>query len=110
MARLLKSLCILQVMSSSNQILVKVHFPLDWSRFQLCVILGGINKFSEEGGVGRDGYFGWFGYGGSVFQWNPELKIGFAYTPTLLHWFDMTNGRGRLLQQEVVNCVKSKYK
>ena len=69
---------------------------------------GGINKFSEEGGVGRDGFFGWFGYGGSVFQWNPELQIGFAYTPTLLHWFDMTNGRGRLLQQEIVKCVKNK--
>lgn len=69
---------------------------------------GGINKFSEEGGVGRDGYCGWHGYGGSVFQWYPELRIGFGYTPTLLHWFDMTNGRGRLLQQEVVKCVKNR--
>ena len=36
---------------------------------------GGVNKFEEEGGAGRDGYFGWFGYGGSVFQWNPELQV-----------------------------------
>ena len=35
---------------------------------------GGINKFHEEGGVGRDGYYGWHGYGGSVFQWYPEHK------------------------------------
>ena len=68
---------------------------------------GGVNKFEEEGGAGRDGFYGWFGYGGSVFQWHPELEIGFAYTPTLLHWFDALNGRGRLLQQEVVKCVKN---
>ena len=36
------------------------------------------------------------------------FRIGFAYTPTLLHWFDMTNGRGRQLQEEVVKCVKNK--
>ena len=38
---------------------------------------------------------GWHGFGGSVFQWHPELKIGFAFlgaikqnmlaTPTGLH-------------------------
>lgn len=66
---------------------------------------GGVNKFEEEGG--RDGYFGWFGYGGSVFQWHPDLNIGFGYTPTLLHWQDpFTNHKGRLLQQEVVKCVQ----
>ena len=69
---------------------------------------GGVNKFEEKGGVGRDGYYGWFGYGGSVFEWNPELKIGFGYTVTLLHWQDpFTNNKGRLLQQEVAKCVKN---
>ena len=68
---------------------------------------GGVNKFEEEGCMGRDGFYGWFGYGGSMFQWHPELEIGFAYTPTLLHWFDAQNGRGRLLQQEVVKCVNN---
>ena len=24
----------------------------------------------------REGYYGWFGYGGSLVQWHPELKIG----------------------------------
>ena len=71
---------------------------------------GGVNKFEEEGGVGRDGFYGWYGYGGSVFQWHPELGIGFAYTPTLLHWFDAQNERGRLIQQEVVKCVRSMRK
>ena len=33
-----------------------------------------MNKFEEEGG--RDGYWGWYGYGGSVFQWQPDLKLG----------------------------------
>ena len=71
---------------------------------------GGVNKFEEEEGGGRGGYYGWFGYGGSVFQWDPKLKIGFAYTPSLLYWFDLTNNRGRLLQQEVTKCVKNMKK
>ena len=33
-----------------------------------------MNKFEEEGG--RGGYWGWYGYGGSVFQWQPDLKLG----------------------------------
>ena len=28
--------------------------------------------------TGRDGFYGWMGFGGSVFQWNPELKIGYV--------------------------------
>lgn len=67
---------------------------------------GGVEKFTEE--TGREGYYGWFGYGGSVFQWNPELRIGFAFVPTSLHWYDMTNTRGKMLQQEVVKCVKNR--
>ena len=43
---------------------------------------GGIAEFPK--GDVREGYYGWLGYGGSVFQWHPELKIGFAYTCTLL--------------------------
>jgi CubicO group peptidase (beta-lactamase class C family) len=30
----------------------------------------------------KDGSYGWFGYGGSVLGYHPELNIGFAYTPT----------------------------
>merc|ERR1712087_586092 len=66
---------------------------------------GGINKFQEEEG-GRDGYYGWMGYGGSVFQWHPDLRISFAYTPSLLHWCDGGNTIGRRLQQEVVLSVQ----
>lgn len=65
---------------------------------------GGVNKFGNDS-LGRDGFYGWFGYGGSVFQWHPELKIGFAYAPSLLCWHDMTNNKGALLQQQVVKCV-----
>ena len=35
---------------------------------------------AEGAGVGRDGYWGWHGYGGSVFQWDPELRIGWIST------------------------------
>ena len=25
--------------------------------------------------ISRDGFYGWLGYGGSVFQWEPQLKV-----------------------------------
>lgn len=56
----------------------------------------------------RLGFIGWAGLGGSVFQWHPELKIGFAFVPTCLHWFDVANLRGARLQQIVVDCVNNK--
>ena len=69
---------------------------------------GGVNRYESDDDLlccGRDGFWGWMGYGGSVFQWHPELKIGFAYLPTFLEWSDKTNSRGGLLQNEVVKCV-----
>ena len=53
----------------------------------------------------REGFYGWMGYGGSLFQWHPELKIGFAFVPTSLHWFDFDNVRGAKLQKIVIECV-----
>ena len=29
----------------------------------------------------REGFYGWQGIGGAIMQWNPELKIAFAYVP-----------------------------
>ena len=50
---------------------------------------GWSEKFTQGGvaqyGGNRTGYYGWCGYGGSAFHWHPELKIGFAYTCTLLY-------------------------
>ena len=37
---------------------------------------GGVATFEEPEQGGRSGYVGWMGFGGSVFQWHPELKIG----------------------------------
>ena len=71
---------------------------------------GGVNKF-EEGDKsvtpGRDGYYGWLGYGGSIFQWHPEYKVGFAFTPTLMEWYSPVNEKGRLLQGEVLKCIET---
>eukprot|EP00090_Calanus_glacialis_P014614 TRINITY_DN23439_c0_g1_i1.p1 TRINITY_DN23439_c0_g1~~TRINITY_DN23439_c0_g1_i1.p1 ORF type:complete len:422 (-),score=98.83 TRINITY_DN23439_c0_g1_i1:67-1332(-) len=70
---------------------------------------GGVAEYEEEDTSttnGRLGYYGWMGYGGSVFQWHPELKIGVGYVPTLLTWMDLTNNKARLLQGEVVNCAR----
>ncbi|MEM7019934.1 MAG: serine hydrolase domain-containing protein [Pseudomonadota bacterium] len=55
---------------------------------------------------GREGFFGWMGLGGSIFQWHPEYKIGFGYVPTSLNILDFLNERGKTYQAEVLNCVR----
>ena len=54
---------------------------------------------------GREGFYGWMGLGGSIFQWHPELDIGFAFVPTSLHVLDFLNERGKVYQAEVMKCV-----
>lgn len=54
---------------------------------------------------GREGYHGWMGLGGSIFQWNLEHKIGFAYVPTSLNVLDIVNERGKAYQAAVVDCI-----
>ena len=46
------------------------------------------------------------GFGGSIFQWHPELEIGFGYVPTSLYVIDLMNERGKGYQREVVRCVQ----
>ena len=53
----------------------------------------------------REGFYGWGGLGGSIFQWHPELKIGFAFVPTRLLILDIFNARGAVLQDLVKKCV-----
>ena len=55
---------------------------------------------------GREGFFGWMGLGGSIFQWHPEFKIGFAYIPTSLNILDVVNSRGKIYQEVVRKCVE----
>lgn len=76
---------------------------------------GGVAIFSQSKSGSRamnarDGYVGWMGLGGSVFQWHPELKIGFAYVPSLLQTFDFENSRGAFLQEEVKKCAENLQK
>ncbi len=77
---------------------------------------GGVNQFGEVDGkntefvralnVGREGFYGWMGLGGSIFQWHPEHKIGFGFVPTSLHVLDLFNERGKVYQAEVLRCVE----
>jgi len=55
---------------------------------------------------GREGFYGWMGLGGSIFQWHPELDIGFAFVPTSLHVLDFLNERGKRYQAEVLSCAQ----
>ena len=45
------------------------------------------------------------GLGGSIFQWHPQLDIGFAFVPTSLHVLDLLNERGKKYQAEILNCI-----
>ena len=61
----------------------------------------------EKGLVeGREGFFGWMGFGGSIFQWHPRLKIGFSFVPTSLNWLDLVNERGKAYQRELLKCLR----
>ncbi|MFT4798701.1 MAG: CubicO group peptidase (beta-lactamase class C family), partial [Candidatus Azotimanducaceae bacterium] len=55
--------------------------------------------------AGREGYFGWMGLGGSIFQWQPEHQIGFGYVPTSLNVLDLFNERGKSYQAVALRCV-----
>ena len=55
--------------------------------------------------TGREGFYGWMGLGGSIFQWHPERRIGFAFVPTSLHVPDFVNERGKAYQALAVECL-----
>jgi hypothetical protein len=57
---------------------------------------------------GRKGWYGWFGFGGSVMQWHPEAEIGFGYLPSDLQRTDVTNHRGARLQAIVTKIANRK--
>jgi CubicO group peptidase (beta-lactamase class C family) len=66
------------------------------------------SKIDREFNQGREGFYGWMGLGGSIFQWHPELDIGFAFVPTSLHVLDFLNERGKIFQTEVLSCAEVK--
>ena len=53
----------------------------------------------------RKGYHGWMGYGGSIFQWEPELQIGFGYVPLDLFPLDFMNTKGSTIQKAMREAV-----
>jgi CubicO group peptidase (beta-lactamase class C family) len=63
-------------------------------------------KLDKAVNLGREGFYGWMGLGGSLFQWHPENEIGFAYVPTSLNVLDLVNERGKAYQAEVLKCVE----
>ncbi len=62
-------------------------------------------RLEREFSEGREGFYGWMGLGGSIFQWHPERDIGFAFVPTSLHVLDLLNELGNRYQPEVLKCV-----
>jgi CubicO group peptidase (beta-lactamase class C family) len=66
----------------------------------------GSTKFERAFNAGREGFHGWMGLGGSIFQWHPLYEIGFGYVPTSLNMLDIFNERGKTYQAEVLSCVE----
>jgi len=64
------------------------------------------SKLEKGLNAGREGFYGWMGLGGSIFQWHPHLDIGFGFVPTSLHVLDFLNERGKTYQAEVLSCIK----
>jgi CubicO group peptidase (beta-lactamase class C family) len=60
--------------------------------------------------TGREGFYGWLGLGGSIFQWHPQSQVGFGYVPTSLNVLDLVNERGKSYQAEVLRCVAKKMR
>jgi CubicO group peptidase (beta-lactamase class C family) len=92
--------------------------PLDGDMgvMRTCFTQGGVALFRagdsvttplEKGlNAGREGFYGWMGLGGSLFQWHPQNDIGFGYVPTSLNVLDLVNERGKGYQAEVLRCVE----
>ena len=70
----------------------EVKFPSD--KYHVNTIT---DQFEEHMHSNRDGWYGWFGMGGSVMQWHPELNIGFSYVPTDLLILDICNYKASCL-------------
>lgn len=64
------------------------------------------SRLEREFNEGREGFFGWMGLGGSIFQWHPGHDIGFAFVPTSLHVLDLLNERGKRYQAQILKCVE----
>lgn len=65
----------------------------------------GSSRLARSLNVGREGFYGWMGLGGSIFQWHPEKRIGFSFVPTGLHVLDILNERGKAFQSALVRLV-----
>ncbi len=65
----------------------------------------GAGRMARALNVGREGFYGWMGLGGSIFQWHPEKQIGFSFVPTALHVLDFVNERGKAFQAEALRLV-----
>ena len=62
-------------------------------------------RFRHYGELVPSGMYGWGGYGGSVFLWDPRHEVGFAYVPTYLAWYDREKQRGVRCLQELYKCL-----
>ena len=92
-----------------KELLMNGYMPTNFSQ-------GGVNFFQYEnlpetewGKNNMNGFIGWMGAGGSILQWDPELKIGFGYNPFTHNLLDLDGKRGARLQKVIKQCVLGTY-
>lgn len=88
----------------TRRMLMMTHFTQGGvAQFRPCEI--GATALDRAFNEGREGFYGWMGLGGSLFQWHPGKQIGFGFVPTALHVLDFVNERGKAYQAEVMKCA-----
>ena len=55
------------------------------------------SRCAEGANRNRGGYYGWMGYGGSIFNWDLQHKISFAFIPTNIYRMDGVAMRAGLM-------------
>jgi len=67
------------------------------------------NPSSFESGMDdRNGWYGWFGFGGSVMQWHPTLNIAFGYVPSSHRWYEPSPKVPAKMQKCIIDCLVQK--
>ncbi len=82
------------------------YFSFNLNSFLLPSLHEDDNEYSRKLKEDRQGYLGWGGFGGSLFQWHPDLKIGFGYVPSRSNWYDFANLKSGELQAVVTKCAE----
>ena len=68
---------------------------------------GGMSTLTEDlGAENNEGWYGWFGLGGSAMKYHPDSKISIGYTCSRMIWMDFTNVKVTDFQKIAADITK----